>query len=240
MNCISPPEPEDMLLMAFLDGEADQELALHLQQCLYCRERVESLAREQNFLTSRLYRVSCPSASELGEYHLRILAPAQMLIVSQHLRECPHCTREIDRLKEFLSDLAPGMEGNLQQQVKVLIARLVGGQDRSSAIGEPTFALRGEERAPLTFEVSDILIVIDIQQAVDGKLNILGQVAADNQDDWTGALVQLNREDQPEMSTIVDDLGSFRFEGLLPGPVDLRVEARDGTVVMIPTFEVSD
>ena len=102
MTCISPPEPDEMLLMAFLDGEVDPNLALHLQQCTHCRERVETLRREQKLLTSHLFRISCPSSTELGEYHLRMLAPDQMLIVSQPLRECPYCAREIVQLKEFL------------------------------------------------------------------------------------------------------------------------------------------
>jgi hypothetical protein len=92
----------------------------------------------------------------------------------------------------------------------------------------------------LTYEVGGILIVIDIQEAVDGKLNILGQVAAEQQDDWTAALVKLNQEDQPELTTTVEDLGAFRFEGLSPGPVDIQIEARDGTEIVIPTFEGMD
>lgn len=240
MTCISPPEPEDWLLTAFLDDETDQDLTLHLQECSHCRERVEALAREQNLLTSRLFRISCPSATELGDYHLRMLTAPQMLMVSQHLRECPHCTREIDQLKEFLSDLAPGTAGNPLQQAKVLIARLLGGGDQSSAMGEPSFALRGESEGPMTFQVGGNLIVIDIQQASDGKLNLFGQVAADQQDDWTDASVSLRQENQPERKTKVDDLGAFRFEDILRGFIDLEIEARDGTVVMIPTFEGSN
>jgi hypothetical protein len=238
MNCISPPGPEDRLLLAYLDGEADPETKLHLEQCLYCRERADALARERNILTSRLYRISCPSTEELGEFHLRMLPPDRMLIVSQHLRECPHCTREIAQLKEFLSDLAPGPEGGLLRQTKLLIAQLVAGQGGFVA-GEPSFALRGESEGPLTYEVDGILIVIDIQQAIDGKINIFGQIAADRQDDWTAALVKLKQEAQLELTTAVDDLGAFRFEGLSPSPVDLQIEARDGTVVVIPTFEDS-
>jgi hypothetical protein len=240
MTCISPPELEVRLLMAFLDGEADPETRLHLQKCEHCRDRAKTLEREQKLLTSRLYRASCPSTDELGEFHLRILPSDQMLIISQHVRECPLCTREINQLKEFLGDLVPVTEGNLVQQTKRLVARLVGGGGALGTAGQPSFALRGESDGPLTFEVGGILIVIDIQQAVDGKLKILGQVAAEQQDDWTAALVKLKQEDQPEMTTTVDDLGAFRFEGLSSGPVDIQIEDRDGTEIVIPTFESTD
>lgn len=240
MTCISPPEPEVRLLMAFLDGEADPETRLHLQKCEHCRDRAKTLEREQKLLISRLYRASCPSTDELGEFQLRMLPSDQMLIISQHVRECPLCTREIEQLKEYLSDLTPGTEGNLLQQTKRLVAQLVSGGGALGTVGEPSFALRGEGEGPLTYEVGGILIVIDIQEAVDGKLNILGQVAAEQQDDWTAALVKLKQKDQPELTTTVDDLGAFQFEGLSPGPVDIQIEAKDGTEIVIPAFEGMD
>jgi hypothetical protein len=167
-----------------------------------------------------------------------MLPSDQMLMISRHVRECPLCTREIDQLKVFLSDLAP--EGNLLQQTKRLVAQLVSGGGASGTVGEPSFALRGEGDSPLTFEVGGILIVIDIQEAVDEKINIFGQVAAEQQDDWTAALVKLKQKDQPELTTTVDDLGAFRFEGLSTGPVDIQIEAKNGTEIVIPTFEGMD
>ena len=239
MNCISPPGPEEWQLLAFLDSEADPETALHLQGCSYCRERAETLARVQNVLAFRLDRITCPSPAELGEFHLRLLPPAQMLIISQHLRECSRCTREIDQLKEFLRDLAPGPPGGLIQQTKVMIANLVGGRGEVKAAGQMPFALRGEGKEPITFEVDDILIVLDVQPASEGNLTIHGQVAAGNQDQWTDALVRWRQDHLLDLSTRVDDLGAFRCEGILPGAIDFQIVSRDGTAVAVPTFEVS-
>jgi hypothetical protein len=225
--------------MAFLDGEADQDLTLHLQQCPHCRERVETLKREQKLLTSHLFRISCPSSTELGEYHLHMLPPEQMLMISQHLRHCPSCNREIEQLKEFLTDLAPGSEGGLLKKTKLLIAQLVSGAGIPGALGQPSFALRGKSEDTMTFEVGGILIVIDIQKGSDGKLNILGQVATAQQDDWTNAAVKLHQEDQPERNTAVDDLGTFQFDDLLPSPMDIKIEAKNGTVIVVPTIDDS-
>jgi hypothetical protein len=239
MTCISPPEPEDWLLTAFLDDEADQDLTLHLQECSHCRERVEALAREQNLLTSRLFRISCPSATELGEYHLRMLTAPQMLMVSQHLRECPHCTLEIDQLKEFLSDLAPGTAGNPLQQAKVLVARLLGGGDQSSAMGEPSFALRGESKGPMTFKADDIVIVLDIQPTIEGKVNILGQVAADDQEQWTGSTVKLQQTNGLQTTVFLDDLGAFRFEKALSDSVKITITSPHGVEVQFPNIDIN-
>lgn len=239
MTCISPPEPEDRLLMAFLDGEADPETILHLKECQHCGKRVESLAREQKLLTSRFFRITCPSATELGEYHLHMLTAPQMLMVSQHLRECPHCTREIDQLKEFLSDLAPGTAGNPLQQAKVLIARLLGGGDQSSAMGEPSFALRGGVEGPLTFEADGIVIVLDIQPTNEGKVNILGQVAADDQEQWTGSKVKLHQTNGLQTTVFLDDLGAFRFEKALSDSVKITITSPHGVEVQFPSIDIN-
>ena len=238
MNCISPPELEDRLLLAYLDGEADQNIALHLQRCPYCRERAKALALEQNILTSRLYRISCPSAAELGEFHLRMLSSNRMLVISQHLRECPHCVREIEQLKGFLNALSPVSKGNLLQQTKRLIAQLASGRGRSGAVGEPSFALRGEEKGPLTFESEGVVIVLDIQPANEGKVNILGQVAADDQDDWTGATVILQPTNEEATTVFLDDLGAFRFEGVSSGSIQITISSLHGVEVRIPNIDV--
>lgn len=238
MTCISPPELEVRQLMAFLDGEADPETTLHLQKCEHCRDRAKTLEREQKLLTSRLYRASCPSTDELGEFHLRMLPSDQMLIVSQHLRECPYCTREIDQLKEFLSKLAPGSEGSLLQRTKPLIAQLIGGRGVSDAASTPSLALRGGSEEPVIYEVEGIVIVLDIQPAMDGKVNILGQVAADDQEEWTGAMVKLQPTHENQMTTILDDLGAFRFEEAPSASIQITITSLQGIEVQIQNIEI--
>jgi hypothetical protein len=139
-------------------------------------------------------------------------------------------------LEDFLSEGALNPETNLLGQAKLLIARLVGG-------GELTFtptpaALRGEAKGPITFAAEGIIIVLDIQPAAEGKANILGQVAADHQDDWTGALVELRKDNLLQISTTVDDLGAFQCEGIIPGQHELRILPTNGSVVVISNFEV--
>jgi hypothetical protein len=235
-RCVSPPELDDKQLLVYLDGGVDKEVVSHLERCGYCFERANALARLQNRLTSRLYRINCPSSLELGEYQLRMLPASQMLVIGQHVRECPHCAREIAQLEEFfLSDLAP-TENNLFGQAKVLIARLVGG---SAGESTPAFAaLRGEAKGPITLETDGIVIVLDVQPTNEGKVNILGQVAADDQDQWTEALVELRQGGELEFSTTVDDLGAFHSEGIMPGSKELRIIAKDSSRIVVSNFEV--
>lgn len=230
ISCVYPPELDDKQLLAFLDGEADKEIIAHLQGCIYCHQKAENLDHFQKRLITRLYRHTCPSAMELGEYHLHILPASQMLIIGQHLRECTHCTHEVAQLESFLS----AQESSLLGQAKLLIARLVS----APAIATTT-ALRGEGKGPITFAIDNIIIVLDIQPATAGKVNILGQVAADPQDDWTGALVELRKDHQLEISSTVNDLGAFQCEGVIPGQQELWIKPKNGSIVVMANFEVS-
>ncbi len=243
MNCVSPPELDDRQLLAYLDGDADRLVGTHLAQCPYCREKARHLSHWQNQLTAKLYRMTCPSSIELGDYHLGLLPTAQAVSVAQHVSDCPHCKREIAQLRDYLrGELAPAFEAGPMERVKVLIARLVGGSGepgRAGMTSAPILAgLRGEAKGPLTFEADGILIVLDVQPAAAGRVTILGQVAADDQDRWTGAAIELRQSGSQQMTAIVDDLGAFRCEELPPGPTEILITPFSGNGVLIPNINI--
>ena len=99
-------------------------------------------------------------------------------------------------------------------------------------------ALRGEGKGPITFEADGILIVLDVQPAAEGLVRILGQVAADDQDRWTGASVELRQVGMLQMAATVDDLGAFRFEGVLPGSTEFLITPLSGDAVLVPNVEI--
>jgi hypothetical protein len=80
--------------------------------------------------------------------------------------------------------------------------------------------------------------VLDVEPAIEGKMNILGQVAADNQDGWTGAQVELRQGDMIQFLTHVDDLGAFRAENIPPGLKELRITPESKSIVVVSNFEL--
>ena len=241
-NCAFPPELDDKQLLIYLDGKADEATRSHLKGCAYCRGRAQALDRLQTHLTGQLYRLTCPSSIELGEYHLRMLPASQMLVIAQHVRECPHCQREVAELENFLAD--PVAENQLLGAAKVLIARLMGGQiapgkQRENGFTSAIPTLRGEIRGPLTFEADGMVITLDIQQTNEGTINILGQVAADDQDQWTASKVELQQADSPPLTAALDDLGAFRFEELRLGSTQITITSPSGIIVQIPNFDIA-
>jgi hypothetical protein len=238
MNCISPPELEVSQLLAYLDGEADPQTTSHLEHCEYCRGKANALDRLQDRLTSHLYRRTCPSSLELGEYHLRLLPAPQMLLLAQHVRECPHCERELAQLQDFLSELMPTPVAGLLGKAKVLIARLISSEaSPGSPMAVP--ALRGKAKGPLVFEADGLVITLDVQSGSHKQASIQGQVAADDQDQWTGAVVRLQQAGPPVLTASLDDLGAFAFEAVSPGSFELRITSPNGVEVQIPNIDIA-
>ena len=240
MNCISPPQLNDRQLLEYLDGEAEPQITHHLGICQYCRNRADALARLQYGLTARLYRITCPSPLELGEYHLqkyqlRILPSPQILVIAQHIRECPHCEAEVAQLENFLKDLTADVKPD-PIPVRVLIARLLGGPGEGSA---PMPALRGERKGPIILEAEGVVITLDVEPGSNGQVSILGQVAADDQDQWTNASVALQQADIPQQTTSLDDLGSFRFEAVRPGAIRIMISSTEGVVIQSPDIDIT-
>lgn len=242
MKCITSPALDDIEIAKYVDGEADEIVAAHIKECQFCLEKANRWALSQNRLKKQLYRTSCPSPMELGDYHLRLLAAPQMLLVAQHIQECAFCRREVAELADFLKDHVP--EVGLLKRAKLLFARLTGGPAVSGMLEEGSFgpallALRGEAKGPLTFGADGIIVILEIEPGSEGTAKILGQVAAEDQDQWTGALVELRQGPRLLFSSTVDDLGAFRFEGVLPGAQRLRIISKDSSLIVVSNFEVS-
>jgi hypothetical protein len=235
MTCISPPALEDRQLLAYLDGEASEEIASHIEACGDCRERAQALAQQQNALQAWLFRLSCPPSEELGDYQLGLLPSERRAFIAQHLHECPHCSREIALLRDFLREPESPFLSDAWGPVKVLIARLSGGIDDAAGRSLPV-ALRGDDEGPITLEADGILIVLDLRPAIRGGWTVQGQVASEDQDRWTGARVVLHQAGEIHLETVIDGLGAFQFVEVPPLPAELHLLPEEGRVV-IATLE---
>jgi hypothetical protein len=236
MKCISSPALGDAQIISFIEGEADAAVTIHMVECQFCAQRAERWLNLQNNLKAKLYRRSCPTPMELGDYHLGLLSKPRDSVVEQHMRRCPLCRREVNELEAYLKELVP--QPGVRESVRVLIARLIGGQTGEESSGVPAVALRGERNGPITYEADGLVIIVDIQANSTGQASILGQVAADDQDKWTDSMVELRQADAPPKTAAVDDLGSFHFEEVLIGSTELTITSPHEIIVQIPKFDL--
>ncbi|HEY4688946.1 MAG TPA: hypothetical protein VIK33_06520 [Anaerolineae bacterium] len=230
MTCVSPPELDDIQLMAYLDGEVDHSVVSHLAHCPYCRDKADRLAHLQHRLATRLYRIECPSPMELGEYHLGLLDSTRTATVARHLDECPHCTHEIAELKTYLNHLAPTLELSLPDRIKVLIARLVSGAQGAASERvtlTPAFAgIRGEQAGPAVYQTDGVQVAIEIQSDVEqpDRQVMLGLVTGLETRPLTAHLWQAERL---VTTAPVDEAGNFVIPHLTPGRYELILSGPD-------------
>lgn len=238
MPCISLPELSEAQLMAFLDGEADEEVAAHMQRCASCRRRAERLARVERTLRRRLFRAACPTSLELGEYHLDALSPLRAEAIARHLTECPYCAREVADLKGYLAGLAPElMPGPVERladraltRARVLVARLTSGATSGPFPGGTAavhVGLRGADEGPLVYETDDAQIVIQVEQDLPqpDRWSLLGLVTGL---EAAGDLAaHLWRGTGRVVTARVDELGNFTFSDLPAGEYDLILQGAE-------------
>jgi hypothetical protein len=232
MICANNPLLDDVELLMALDGETSREVAMHVSQCPQCSQRSAELASAQRLATARLFRATCPSALELGEYRLGMLPAARTTAVQQHVAVCPHCTEEMAQLTAFMDApdplLHPTLATAIKKQVQVLVARLASGPQLGSLFGQPALApayagLRGAGDEPLIYEAGETQISIEVQEdalhpgywAIVGLLSDLGEEPATHAGLW--------RDQRAVASAQVDEIGNFSFASLEPGDYELFI-----------------
>ena len=219
MKCITSPALDDTQIISYVEGEADDAVMAHMRECAYCSERANRWTLLQHGLREQLYRVTCPTPMELGDYHLGFLPDSQKLVVAQHVRECPLCRREVAHLQEFLAELSP--EPSFLESIKVFVASLVSGpgmdQDHPELSSAPAFTgLRGEGEEPFIYQAGQIRIMIEVQDDVEqmGLKILLGLVTGLETNEFT---IQVSQGDQVITTTSVDEIGNFIIPHLSPG-----------------------
>jgi hypothetical protein len=187
-------------------------------------------------LTATLYRAFCPETSELGEYHFELSPPDRAAFIHDHLRECPHCRRELQQLKNFLQDVSPDLESSSIERLKIWVAeKLPGLSDASRPLA---FGLRGESPSQIFYQAGDAQITIEIQDDLDapGKKIILGLVLGIDPADLRIRCFQsgVQVSDNP-----VDELGNFILTGLEPGEYDFLLQNK-GLEIQIQSLSIQD
>jgi hypothetical protein len=238
MKCISSPALDDLEIIKYVEGEADDAVVAHIQECPFCREKASRWAHLQNRLQKEVYRAACPTPIELGDYHLELLPDPQKLVIAQHLRECPLCRREVAELEEFM--LEPTAQTSWLAPVKVLIARLLSGKevDQAQEKFSPAFAgLRGEGDEPFIYQADQTQIVIEVQEDLEqpGLKVLMGLVSELESNEF---IVQASQKGKVRAVSPIDEIGNFVLVHVAPGEYELTVRGPN-TEIRIQSFTVT-
>jgi hypothetical protein len=242
MECIAPDEITEDQLLAYCDGEADDATLAHIGRCRHCAERVRALNSDYQALRSLLYRVECPDAHTLGEFHLGLLTAEEQAAIEDHLKSCPDCTTEIQNLDRFLREVAIAPESSsVQRHLKRLVARLAT-PPADPTPGQSAMAFRGvAAAAPDVYLAGDIRVVVGLEAdgMRAGRKMLLGFTAREGKplESLSGARVQLSQHGQAVAMEHVDTLGNFVFSDLSSGEYELAL-VTDREQVVIETIVV--
>ncbi len=193
MNCVAPPELDGIALLQAIDGNASPETLEHLRQCEYCRDRMESVRRQQGGLSRLLFRVDCPTVDVLDRFVHETLAGSESSEVAQHLSRCPRCQFEVGLMRSW-NDTE--QLGDPQPEIKVLVGRrpaLHGGSPQGAVVLRPTRGSGKDESAePVVLETDEFRV--SLQTADDpqdeGSFVVYGLLAIDDANRWTATLVR--------------------------------------------------
>jgi hypothetical protein len=183
-------------------------------------------------LSAALYRVTCPDAAELGEYRLGMTPSARADVIDQHLRDCPHCNRELAQLDTFMVQVKDDVAFSTAERFKIWIARRVPNVSAGRGSLAPAFSFRGVDDGEadpdrsMVFEAGDAQLMIEIQDdpGAGGRKTLIGLVIGIDLDDLEA---HLWLDGQRVATAQVDDLGNFALPNLATGNYELIVTGPD-------------
>jgi hypothetical protein len=239
MECSSPPPLTDDQLSAALDQAAAPDVIDHLAGCASCTARLQEAQQAEQSLRSALYRWDCPPPQILAEYHLGMPSAEEQRAIMRHLEICARCSEEMAELVLFMRDEAPVATSLAPGPMRHPPSR--GWSLARLLPRTPALALRGGASAPLMFEADGgVTIFLEIEPAAGGQAELRGQLVADDQDDWIGALAELRQAGALRATAVVDDLGTFRVAALPTQPTELRITRADGRALLLPEFALAN
>jgi hypothetical protein len=215
-------EIKDEEILAYLDGEAEASIVAQIEDSKELLGRAEELSRIQNRLTGKLYRRECPDSTELGESLLGLLSNKRARAINLHVSDCPHCTRELAQLKEFVGTEESTQRTGISEHVKVIIADLVSGIAGSEGGLTPAYGVRGEDQGALVYEADGIQVVIDIHDNSQhpSQKNLLGLITGIKVQDYH---INLILKGKTFASSLVDPTGNFIIPEIPTGEYQLII-----------------
>lgn len=205
-----PPPLSEASLLAYLDGEADLDVAEHLARCPHCRSRAAALDAEERPIRALLFRVDCPAPDAWRDYYFGLLSDDLSAPMTDHLHGCPYCARELLILQSFVPLVEPNsmtgpspLLGGLQWWV----ARLLPGLP--TACQHPCAA----RKQSWTYLAGEMQVKIDGESMLsqpDRRL-LKGRLFTDQLLGWTAYLWRRSRL---VATARTNALGAFQFARL--------------------------
>jgi hypothetical protein len=247
-GCSWPVALDDLALIAAIDGEAGLDVMAHLRDCPYCSERAHVFADMQGLLRKQLFRMFCPTSEELAAYQQGLLNGDQRTQMTEHLRECPHCTREFNLLEQLSRENLPARSpppangtsdqahhsarsGRLRQIAATLLT------SPATPLAGAYGALRGPSHAhQYAYHAENMQLTLGVQRVVSrvDRRVIRGALELEDKlyEVFNGVIARLSRNETVICTAELDQLGNFVLDDLAPGTYQLALCLPDREVIV--------
>jgi hypothetical protein len=84
-----------------------------------------------------------------------------------------------------------------------------------------------------------VTVFLDAQPGSTDQVALHGQLVADDQEHWTGALVEVRQAGTLRATAGVDDLGGFSCDSLPALATEVRITRPDGRMLRLPEFDLA-
>jgi hypothetical protein len=243
------PDDEELLAHILGDQALNEPGKHHLEHCPVCQQRLHDYRQTHDLYRSQLYRLTCPTASQLTLYCAQALSVDERLALAEHLGGCSRCSDEVAEIRRELAlfPLFPGPPASLLQQATREVRRVI------ASLVQPAQPVLRELIAhpwPRYYQADDLKLSLHLARATSNQAMLLGIFLASEEErldllEGSGAELYQGAQEEPAASsapadmhrparytTVVDRLGHFSFAPVRPGTYTLRVLLPDRELVV--------
>jgi hypothetical protein len=169
--------------------------------------------------------MSCPAPEQLGLYQLNLLPARERLILGKHVRECPHCRRELETFAR--KEDKPSLLERLRQVEGIIEATFLPAP-RLQAL-----SLRGTPPALQRFRAGKVEIHISIQPGhTRGTRTVMGRLLSRDEAVSPSPDIEAWLMQNEEAWAAPVEGGVFTFKETPPGIYSLGIEWDEQAIIV--------
>ena len=189
-----------------------------------------------DLLRPLLQRAQCPSADELGDFHLEQVSSERQRWLADHLLHCQYCQQDLERLIQFLQTEAE--EVSFMPTPADLLGESSALQALETSHSDQHFRGDDEEMRQLTFSIgagTENATIFMALRRIEESLQLRGELILPLSFEslMNGAVIEIWQAQKVVAVTLVDDgafvchlpqYASFIFRLTAPGQIQFRHE----------------
>jgi hypothetical protein len=227
-NRFEPCPFDEGILVDYINGHVSAEVRTAIERSPVCIQAVVALKTDLEEWRSSLRQMFCPTDERLLAYQEHRLTGADYLVVHKHVQHCPYCTAEV-RMLAAIDAVSTEPQPSLVRRVYQLFFQ-PATMAPVALLGEGSYRTLG--RTPQI----ELLIRTTRSTGKQDNWMVIGRVRYEGDQPIaqvaTIILQDLDVEDAPELSTTVDENGTFTFKRLDAGKYRVRILTSEEELIL--------